>query len=97
MAKKQRKSREKVYDFEGMTLTPWQKFSTAFFGRIYRERARGDADLTKLLVQADIRIMPEVYKSTQLMSTIAVIFGCGALLSFVFLPNAGLILSLIHI
>ncbi|MAP42852.1 MAG: hypothetical protein CL981_03895 [Euryarchaeota archaeon] len=91
MAKKQRKSREKVYDFEGMTLTPWQKFSTAFFGRIYRERARGDADLTKLLVQADIRIMPEVYKSTQLMSTIAVIFGCGALLSFVFLPNAGLI------
>ena len=54
-------------------------------------RARGDVDLTKLLVQADIRIMPEVYKSTQLMSTIAVIFGCGALLTFVFFPSAGLI------
>ena len=90
MAKK-RKSSEKVYEFEGMTLTTWQKFSTAFFGRMYRDRARSDADLTKLLVQADIRVMPEVYKSTQLMSTIAVIFGCGALLALVFLPGAGLI------
>ena len=73
-----------------MTLTPWQKISNTFFGGIFRERARKDLDLKKLLVQADIRVMPEVYKSTQLMSTIAVIIGCGALMALVFLPGAGL-------
>ncbi len=92
MAKKRDlKSKKKQYDFEGMTLTPWQKISTTFFGAIFRERARRDIDLKKLLVQADIRVMPEVYKSTQLMSTIAVMIGCGALLALVFLPGAGLI------
>ena len=91
MAKKRDLKSKKQYDFEGMTLTPWQKISNTLFGGIYRERARKDLDLKKLLVQADIRVMPEVYKSTQLMSTIAVIIGCGALMALVFLPGAGLI------
>jgi flagellar protein FlaJ len=91
LAKKRDLKSKKQYDFEGMTLTPWQKISITFFGFFYRERARKDPDLKKLLVQADIRVMPEVYKSTQLMSTIAVMIGCGALLALVFLPGAGLI------
>ena len=91
MAKKRDLKSKKQYDFEGMTLTPWQKISNTLFGGIFRERARKDSDLKKLLVQADIRVMPEVYKSTQLMSTIAVIIGCGALMALVFLPGAGLI------
>ena len=91
MAKKRDLKSKKQYDFEGMTLTPWQKISTTLFGGIFRERARKNIELKKLLVQADIRVMPEVYKSTQLMSTIAVMIGCGALIALVFLPGAGLI------
>ena len=91
MAKKRDLKSKKQYDFEGMILTPWQKISTTFFGGIFRERARNNLELKKLLVQADIRVMPEVYKSTQLMSTIAVMIGCGALIALVFLPGAGLI------
>ena len=91
MAKKRDLKSKKQYDFEGMTLTPWQKISNTLFGGIFRERARNNLELKKLLVQADIRVMPEVYKSTQLMSTIAVMIGCGALIALVFLPGAGLI------
>jgi len=91
LAKKRDLKSKKQYDFEGMIPTPWQKISTTFFGRLYRDRGQKDPDLKKLLVQADIRVMPEVYKSTQLMSTIAVLVGCGALLALVFLPGAGLI------
>ena len=86
MAKKKDLKSKKQYDFEGMTLTPWQKISTTLFGGIFRERSRKDIELKKLLVQADIRVMPEVYKSTQLMSTIAVMIGCGALIALLGYP-----------
>ncbi len=71
-------------EFEGMVLTPWQRISTRLLGRFYRERARNDIELRKLLMQAEIRVMPEVYKSTQVTSTIAVILGCAGALFLVF-------------
>ncbi|MED5487314.1 MAG: hypothetical protein VYB40_06450, partial [Candidatus Thermoplasmatota archaeon] len=75
--------------FEGMVLTEWQRFSNAIFGGIFRKNAREDKALMKVLAQADIRVMPEVYKSTNLMSTIVATLFCVGLLALVFLPGAG--------
>ena len=75
--------------FEGMVLTELQKLSNSIFGGMYRKRARADKDLMKTLAQADIRIMPEVYKATTLMSTIFATLGCMGLLALIFLPGAG--------
>jgi len=75
--------------FEGMVLTGWQKFSNSIFGGAFRKNARSDKELMKTLSQADIRIMPEVYKATNLMSTIVATLGCLGLLALIFLPGAG--------
>ena len=75
--------------FEGMVLTEWQKFSNAIFGGMFRKKARADKELMKTLSQADIRIMPEVYKATTLMSTSFATLGCAALLALIFAPGIG--------
>ena len=75
--------------FEGMVLTEWQKLSNSIFGGLYRKSARADKELMKTLSQADIRIMPEVYKATTLMSTIFSTLGCIGILALIFLPEAG--------
>ena len=77
--------------FEGMVLTEWQKLSNSIFGGMYRKKAREDKELMKTLAQADIRVMPEVYKATSLMSTIVAALGCFGLLTLIFLPGAGAI------
>ena len=77
--------------FEGMVLTEWQKLSNSIFGGMYRKKAREDKELMKTLAQADIRVMPEVYKATSLMSTIFAALGCLGLLTLIFLPGAGAI------
>jgi hypothetical protein len=75
--------------FDGMILTGWQRFSNLFLGRMIRKKVREDVELQKTLLQADIRIMPEVYKATAIMSTAAsfVIF-IGALV-LLMLPEIG--------
>ena len=75
--------------FEGMVLTEWQRLSNSIFGGLYRKSARADKELMKTLSQADIRIMPEVYKATTLMSTIFAALGCIGILALIFLPEAG--------
>jgi len=75
--------------FEGMVLTEWQRFSNTIFGGMYRKKAREDKELMKTLSQADIRVMPEVYKATSLMSTILAFFGCAGILALIFLPGIG--------
>ena len=77
--------------FEGMILTGWQKFSNSIFGGMFRKGARSDKELMKTLSQADIRIMPEVYKATNLMSTIFATLGCAGILFLIFMPGAGAI------
>ena len=77
--------------FEGMILTGWQKFSNSIFGGMFRKGAREDKELMKTLSQADIRIMPEVYKATNLMSTIFATLGCAGILFLIFMPGAGAI------
>jgi len=71
--------------FEGMVLTEWQKLSNSIFGGWFRKKARADTDLMKTLSQADIRVMPEVYKATNLLSTIFATLGCIGLLALIFL------------
>jgi flagellar protein FlaJ len=75
--------------FEGMILTGWQKLSNSIFGGMLKEKARKDKDLVKVLAQADIRVMPEVYKATVIMSTIAAALGSIVLLGLVFAPGIG--------
>ena len=77
--------------FEGMVLTEWQKLSNSIFGGMFRKKAREDKQLMKTLAQADIRVMPEVFKATSLMSTIVAALGCAGLLALTFLPGAGAI------
>ena len=77
--------------FEGMVLTEWQKLSNSIFGGLFRKKARADKDLMMTLAQADIRVMPEVYKATNLLSTIFAALGCIGLLALIFLPGAGAI------
>jgi hypothetical protein len=75
--------------FEGMVLTGWQKLSNSIFGGMLKEKARKDKDLMKVLAQADIRIMPEVYKATVIMSTVVATLGSIVLLGLIFAPGVG--------
>ena len=75
--------------FEGMVLTGWQEFSNMIFGGMFRKKARADKELMKTLSQADIRVMPEVYKATTLMSTIFATLGCAGILALIFMPGIG--------
>jgi len=71
-------------EFEGMVLTPWQRISNRLLGGLYRRKLRDDPEMKKLLVQAEIRVMPEVYRATQVTSTAAVIIGCVGAIFLVF-------------
>ena len=85
------KSVQMTPEFEGMALTEWQKICNVLLGRALKKKAREDTELRKLLAQADIRVMPEVYKASNILSTVLVCLGCLALLGLIFAPNAGLL------
>ena len=78
-------------EFEGMALTEWQKICNVLLGRALKKKARKDTELMALLAQADIRVMPEVYKATNILSTVLVCLGSLALLGLIFAPSAGLL------
>tara|TARA_A100001037_G_scaffold105761_1_gene96057 strand:+ start:367 stop:1464 length:1098 start_codon:yes stop_codon:yes gene_type:complete len=86
MAKKAEDAKKR---FEGMTLTGWQRFSNLFLGRALRKNTRADKGLQKLLLQADIRVMPEVYKATAIMSTVVSFLIFVGILVIAFLPEIG--------
>jgi hypothetical protein len=72
-----------------MILSGWQRFSNALLGGFLRKKVREDVVLQKTLLQADIRIMPEVYKATAIMSTV-VAFGIFiGILVLALLPEIG--------
>ena len=77
--------------FEGMVLTKWQKLANSLLGGLFRENARKDKALMKTLSQADIRVMPEVYKATTVLSTVIAFAVCVGLLGLVFAPGVGAI------
>ena len=88
MAKK-KEEKETPTRFEGMTLSGWQRFSNIVLGRFMRKKAREDGELKQLLAQADIRIMPEVYKATSIMSTAATFVVCVVIIVLAFFPLIG--------
>jgi hypothetical protein len=75
--------------FEGMTLSGWQVFSNMLLGKLLRKKARADIEMQKTLLQADIRIMPEVYKATTIMSTVVAFAICVGALALAFAPEFG--------
>ncbi|MEE2811691.1 MAG: type II secretion system F family protein [Candidatus Thermoplasmatota archaeon] len=77
--------------FEGMVLTTWQKISNTIFGPFFKTKARQDQELMQTLAQADIRVMPEVYKSQTVMSAITATIGSLLFLTLIFLPDVGAI------
>lgn len=84
-----KEAEEKKVRFDGMILSGWQRFSNALLGRLLRKKVREDVGLQKTLLQADIRIMPEVYKATAIMSTV-VAFGIFiGVLVLALLPEIG--------
>lgn len=84
MAKEPEKKR-----FEGMTLSRWQVFCNLIIGKWILKKARADTELQKTLLQANIRVMPEVYKATTYMSTVVAFAICIGVLSLAFLPEIG--------
>ena len=83
------KPKEKKMRFEGMVLSGWQRFSNIFLGRMLRAKTRQDTELQKTLLQANIRIMPEVYKATAIMSTVVAFAIFIGLLGFAIMPDIG--------
>ena len=83
------KKQEEKIRFEGMTLSGWQRFSNIILGRFMRKRARKDGEIKQLLSQANIRIMPEVYKASSIMSTAATFVVCIVILVLAFFPLIG--------
>lgn len=75
--------------FEGMTLTGWQRFSNIILGRALRKKTREDTQLQKTLLQANIRVMPEVYKATAIMSTVVAFAIFIGILVVAFFPEIG--------
>ena len=58
-----------------MDLTAWQRICNRILGRIVKKRARADKELSKNLVKGSIKMMPEVYLATAIMTTLAVIMA----------------------
>ncbi len=83
------KKPEEKKRFEGMTLSGWQVFSNMLLGKLLKKKSRADTELQKTLLQADIRVMPEVYKATTYMSTFVAFAICVGVISLVFLPEIG--------
>jgi len=74
-----------------MDLTTWQRICNRLLGRLLRQRARSDKELSASLVKASIPMMPEVYLATALMTTFAVTLICWGIISLFFIPDIGII------
>ena len=59
-----------------MELTAWQRFCNRILGRLLKKRARRDVKLSENLVKGSMGIMPEVYLSTVIFTSIAIAVVC---------------------
>ena len=60
-----------------MELTAWQRFCNRILGRLLKKRARRDSRLSEDLVKGSMGIMPEVYLSTVIFTSIAIAWYVG--------------------
>ena len=74
-----------------MELTAWQRFCNRILGRLIKKRARRDKNLADNLVKGSMGIMPEVYLSTVIMTSLAIVLICWGVVSLFFIPDIGII------
>jgi hypothetical protein len=74
-----------------MDLTAWQRICNRILGRAVKKRARADKQLSDNLVKGSMKMMPEVYLATAIMTTIAITLICWGFVSLFFIPDIGII------
>ena len=74
-----------------MDLTTWQRICNRILGRVVKKRARADKALSDNLVKGSMKMMPEVYLATAIMTTIAITLLCWGFVSLFFIPDIGII------
>ena len=74
-----------------MDLTAWQRICNRLLGPFVKKRARGDKDLSANLVKGSMGMMPEVYLSTVIVTSIAIALMSWAFVAVFFIPDIGVI------
>ena len=74
-----------------MDLTTWQRICNRLLGPVVKKRARGDKELSADLVKGSMGIMPEVYLSTVIITSIAITLMSWAFVAIFFIPQIGVI------
>lgn len=74
-----------------MDLTAWQRICNRLLGPFVKKRARKDKELSANLVKGSIGMMPEVYLSTVIVTSIAITLMSWAFVAIFFIPDIGVI------
>ncbi len=74
-----------------MDLTAWQRICNRLLGPFVKKRARGDKELSANLVKGSMGMMPEVYLSTVIVTSIAIALMSWAFVAVFFIPDIGVI------
>ena len=74
-----------------MELTTWQKFCHRILGGFLRKKSRNNTELKLDMEKAHLKLMPEVYVASNVMSTFLSFFIFIGLVALFFIPNIGII------
>jgi len=74
-----------------MDLTAWQRICNRVLGPVVKKRARADKELSADLVKGSMGMMPEVYLSTVIITSIAITLMSWAFVAIFFIPQIGVI------
>ena len=74
-----------------MDLTAWQRICNRLLGPFVKKRARNDKELSANLVKGSMGMMPEVYLSTVIVTSIAITLMSWAFVAVFFIPDIGVI------
>ena len=74
-----------------MDLTAGQRICNRLLGPFVKKRARGDKELSANLVKGSMGMMPEVYLSTVIVTSIAIALMSWAFVAVFFIPDIGVI------
>ena len=74
-----------------MDLTAWQRICNRLLGPFVKKRARADKTLSANLVKGSMGMMPEVYLSTVIVTSIAITLMSWAFVAVFFIPDIGVI------
>ena len=69
-----------------MDLTAWQRICNRLLGPFVKKRARRDKELSANLVKGSMGMMPEVYLSTVIVTSIAITLMSWAFVAIFFIP-----------